>query len=158
MEIRPLAEAELSLVIDLSRRIWPVAYAGVLTEGQIENILSRIYTLENLHAEIAAGHRFWAVFEQDVAQGYASGYRDGDVVWIKKLYVLPEVQGRGLGRALIDTVIAAFTPAKEARLLVNNGNRAAQAAYERLGFAKAADVPVTMGDYVFTDFLYRKPL
>jgi hypothetical protein len=28
----------------------------------------------------------------------------------------------------------------------------------RLDFAKAAEAPVTMGDYAFTDFLYLKPL
>jgi len=162
MDIRPLAERDMALVIALSYRIWPVAYAGVLTEAQIANILGSIYTPENLAAEMAAGHRFWAASENGKALGYGSGYRDGDAVWIKKLYVVPEAQGRGVGRALIDTIAAAFAdmggPARELRLLVNNGNRAAQAAYERLGFVKSAEVPVTMGDYAFTDYLYVRQI
>jgi ribosomal protein S18 acetylase RimI-like enzyme len=158
MEIRPLAETDLPLVAALSRRIWPVAYAGILTSAQIENILARIYSVENLKTEMADGHCFWAAYEGGEALGFASGYRDGAAIWIKKLYVLSEAQGRGIGQSLIETVIAAFGPASEVRLLVNSGNIAAQAAYERLGFIRAATLPVTMGDYEFTDYLYVKSL
>ena len=54
MEIRPLAETDLPLVSDLSRRVWPLAYAGILTAAQIDNILARIYSVENLKTELAA--------------------------------------------------------------------------------------------------------
>ena len=158
MEIRPLSDADLPLVAALSRRIWPLAYAGILTPAQIDNILHRVYSVEHLQIEMASGHRFWAAYDDDAALGFVSGYRDGAAIWIKKLYVLPEAQHRGIGRALIAAVIGAFGPASEARLLVNSGNAAAQAAYQRLGFARAATLPVTMGDCEFTDYLYVKPL
>ena len=48
IEIRPLAATDLPLVAALSRRIWPVAYAGILSPAQIDNILARIYSVENL--------------------------------------------------------------------------------------------------------------
>ncbi len=153
-----LTEADFPLVIDLAYRVWPQAYADVLTPAQIANILASIYSPHNLRAEYAAGHRFWAAYDGAVALGFASGYRDGAAVWIKKLYVLPEAQRRGVGRMLMATVVDAFAPAAEIHLLVNNGNLAAQAAYARLGFTKAAEVPVKMGDYAFTDFLFVKPL
>lgn len=152
--IRPLGAADRTLVIDLSRRIWPHAYAGVLAPEQIENILARIYNEENLAGEMAAGHRFWAAEEKGEALGFASGYRDGDTVWIKKLYVLPQCQGRGIGRLLMETVITAFAPVAQARLLVNSGNLAAQRFYERCGFTRAESVPVRMGDFDFTDYVY----
>jgi diamine N-acetyltransferase len=154
LEIRSLALADLPLVIDLAWRIWPVAYAGILTPEQIENLLTRIYDIENLAAECAEGHRFWAAYDDGVALGYASGYREGAVVWLKKLYVLPECQGRGVGRALMQSVVAAFLPAEEIRLLVNGGNRAAQKFYARCGFSRAGEVPVQMGDFHFTDYVY----
>ncbi len=155
-ECRPLDASQLPLVIDLARRIWPAAYAGVLAPGQIDNLLMRIYSAENLTAELAAGHRFWAAYDDGVPVGYASGYRDGTVVWIKKLYVLPQCQGRGIGRILMETIVTAFAPSEEVRLLVNNGNVAAQAFYSRCGFERIAAVPVKMGDFGFTDFVYRR--
>lgn len=153
---RPLDAADMAMVIALSYRIWPVAYAGVLTAEQIENILARIYNAENLAAELAAGHRFWAAEEGGVALGFVSAYRDGETIWVKKIYILPQCQGRGVGRLLMDTAIAAFLPASEVRLLVNGGNLSAQRFYERCGFTRAHTVPVRMGDFDFTDYVYRR--
>jgi ribosomal protein S18 acetylase RimI-like enzyme len=155
MEIRPLAEPDLPLVIDLAYRIWPHAYDGVLSREEIDNILGAIYKPENLHEELRAGHRFWAAYE-DNALGFASGYRKDETVWLKKLYVLPEAQGRGAGRALLETVAAAFGAVREVRLFVNAGNTSAQEFYGRCGFVKAAVVPVKMGDYEFTDFVFAR--
>ncbi len=156
--IRPLAADELDLVVDLSQRIWPIAYAGILAPGQIDNLLTRIYSPDNLAQEIADGHRFWLAERKAAPLGYASGYREGGTIWLKKLYVLPQCQGQGIGRALMDRVIAAFLPADNVRLFVNNGNLAAQRFYEGCGFVRAAEVPVRMGDFDFTDFIYARPL
>lgn len=156
LEIRPLSPADLPLIRALAHRIWPAAYAGILTPEQIENLLTRIYDLANLNKEWIEGHRFWAAYDGGKALGFASGYREGAAVWLKKLYVLPECQGRGVGRALMQNVIDAFAPAEEIRLLVNSGNLAAQEFYTRCGFSRDCEVPVQMGDFQFTDFVYVK--
>jgi ribosomal protein S18 acetylase RimI-like enzyme len=158
MQIRALAESEFAIVIALARAVWPVAFAGILTPDQIANVVGHIYTPDNLAREWAAGHRFWAAFEGGEALGFAAGYRDGEAAWVKKLYILPKAQGQGIGRALIATIAAHFSPVRELKLLVNDGNVAAQAAYERLGFVRAATLPVHMGDHDFIDYLYIKPL
>lgn len=158
LEIRPLALADMPLVRALARRIWPAAYAGILTPAQIENLLMRIYDVGSLEKEWADGHRFWVAWDGGVAVGYASGYREGAAIWLKKLYVLPDCQGRGVGRALMQSVIDAFVPAEEIRLLVNSGNHAAQKFYARCGFAFAGEVPVQMGDFNFTDYVYVKAI
>jgi Acetyltransferases len=156
--IRSLTEADFALIQDLARRIWPVAYGSILSSEQLENLLTRIYCAENLAAELAAGHRFWGAFEDGRALGYASGYRTGETVWIKKLYVLPQAQGNGAGRSLMEAVTAAFAPVREARLYVNSHNLAAQEFYVRMGFANGGETPVQMGDFTFTDYVFVKPL
>lgn len=156
--IRPGDEADFLLIRDLAYRIWPDAYGDILTPEQLENLLSRIYSAENLGQEIADGHRFWLAFDGDTALGFASGYRKEKSIWLKKLYVLPEAQGTGTGRALMQTVITAFLPAEDVRLYVNGKNSAAQIFYERSGFANLGEVPVQMGDFVFTDYVFCKRL
>lgn len=158
IECRPLNASDIPLIIDLARRTWPTAYADVLSTEQIDNILMRIYCEENLRREMAEGHRFWVADVDGIAMGFASGYREGAAVWLKKLYVLPQYQGRGVGRVLMTAVVEAFSPVEEIRLLVNSGNRSAQAFYARCGFSKAGEVPVQMGDYRFTDFVFCKPI
>ena len=90
--------------------------------------------------------------------GFASAYREGEILWLRKLYVLPEMQGRGIGAALTQTATSAFAGAKEMRLLVNKNNLAAQAFYTKTGFQCIEELTVQMGDYHFEDFLYAKSL
>lgn len=158
LTLRPLDVCDFALIEDLARRVWPVAYAGILSPEQLENLLSRIYCAENLATEIAEGHRFWGAFADGKALGYASGYREDAIIWIKKLYILPEAQGRGAGTALMQAILEAFAPAKEARLFVNSDNLAAQNFYTRQGFSCVETTPVKMGDFTFTDFIFAKPL
>lgn len=154
MSIRSVTHMEA--VRALAHRIWPQAYAGILTKEQIENMLSKIYSLENLRAEMEAGHRFWLAADADLA-AFASAYTDGQTLWIKKLYVLPTRQGQGIGTSLIRTIVAAFPQASELKLLVNDKNTPAQSFYEKLGFTKAGTTPVTMGDFEFCDLIFSAP-
>jgi diamine N-acetyltransferase len=158
LTIRPLREAELPLVATLAHRIWPEVYAGVLKPAEIGNILERIYHPAALADEMAAGHRFWTAHEGENAVAYASAYREDDIVWLKKLYVLPRAQGGGIGKRLIAAVIDAFAPAREMRLLVNRDNHAAQGFYLHNGFVPRGEAPVRMGDYAFVDLVFARAL
>src|SRR5690348_1337444 len=91
------ANEQLSHIIMLAHRIWPVSYKDILTPQQIDNILRRVYTPENLREEIAHGHQFWLVYLDRKPVAYASAYKDGDAIWIKKIYVDPDRQGQGIG-------------------------------------------------------------
>ena len=157
--IIPAGVEEIPCISALASRIWPVAYADILTPEQIDNMLERIYNPDNLLSEIGQGHRFWIAYNGDLPVGYVSGYRENaDIIWIKKIYVDPAMQGQGIGRQFIETVIAAFSPARELRLLVNPNNTPAHGYYTRQGFSKIGEVPVRMGDWHFNDSLFSKPL
>lgn len=156
--VHPASAADFSVIIALARRIWPLAYAGVLTPQQIDNMLEKIYNPDNLAQEMADGHRFWLAALGGEPVAYASAFKKKGVLWIKKLYVDPARQGQGIGKALIAAAIQAFRPASEMRLLANPNNAAAHQFYLRQGFAKIGEVPVRMGDWDFLDFLFSKQL
>lgn len=142
---------------DLAYRIWPESYTHFLKPEQIANMLARIYNLDALRAEAASGHRFFLAHHDGKAIGYASAYREGNVAWLKKLYVLAECRGTGVGAALLTTTLSNIPEVKEQRLLVNIDNDAARRFYERLGFVHAGEMLVQMGDYHFTDCIYARP-
>jgi ribosomal protein S18 acetylase RimI-like enzyme len=156
--ITPLVNTQLPVVIALAHRIWPHSYAGILTPAQIEHLLQHIYAETNLQQEIQIGHRFWLAYEDGVPVGFASAYREGDILWLRKLYVLPEMQGRGIGAALTQTATQSFAGAKEMRLLVNKKNLAAQAFYTKTGFQCIEELTVQMGDYHFLDRMYARAI
>lgn len=65
-----------------------------------------------------------------------SDWRNGTMLWIQGVYVLPEARGRGLYRALYEHQrrrVEATPDLKGIRLYVDHRNRRARAAYERLG-------------------------
>jgi ribosomal protein S18 acetylase RimI-like enzyme len=90
--------------------------------------------------------------------GFVSAYREGDRVWIKKVYVLASLRGLSLGKRLIETAVSAFPGAGSVALLVNDGNAKAIGFYNSQGFAAEASVPVRMGGFDYTDYLMAKPL
>ena len=154
----PVTERNLSHVTMLAHRIWPVVYADILTPEQIRNMLLLIYSRENLEKEMRDGHQFWIAYKGIKPVGYASAYRENEIIWLKKLYVDPDSQGHRIGAKLMHTAVSPFLPAEEIRLLVNPNNTPAQRFYTHMGFTKIGEVPVQMGDWDFVDHLFSMSL
>lgn len=74
--------------------------------------------------------------------GIAGTFRRDDGVWqVISMWVDPQARGRGVGRALLDAVVAFAREhdAAEIVLGVTDGNTAARTLYERYGFAENGD-------------------
>jgi len=68
-----------------------------------------------------------------------SDWRDGVVLWVQSVYVVPEERGRGVYRALYERVkrqVEESDHYKGIRLYVDRRNAAAQRVYERLGMSR----------------------
>ena len=68
-----------------------------------------------------------------------SDWRDGVVLWIQSVYVIPEERGGGVYRALYETLkrrVEETPDLKGIRLYVDKRNAAAQRVYERLGMTR----------------------
>ena len=157
--IFPVGAGETGRVRALAYAIWPEAYAGILPPDRIPGMLADIYSLDALGADISAhGHRYWLATVDGADAGFASAYLEGGRVWIKKLYVLSNIRGLGLGKRLIATALRAFPNATSVGLYVNDGNAPAIGFYRSQGFAVEKRVPVRMGPYDFTDFVMARPV
>jgi ribosomal protein S18 acetylase RimI-like enzyme len=68
-----------------------------------------------------------------------SDWRDGTVLWIQSVYVVPAERGRGIYRALYERLrreAEGDDGVKGIRLYVDKRNAAAQRVYERLGMSR----------------------
>lgn len=68
-----------------------------------------------------------------------SDWRNGTVLWIESLYVIPEMRGRGVYRALYEHLQERVQTSPDLmgiRLYVDKRNTAAQRVYTRLGMAR----------------------
>ena len=160
--VRQISADELEIVRELALIIWPKCYRNIIGPDRVDAMLAVLYSTDNLTHEMHNdGHTFWVVRVGDIDVGYASGYVDGERLWLKKLYVRDDYRGLGLGKALIEAVLGHFhTPGQiqDLALYVNRDNTPAIDYYLRSGFRIEAEVPVQMGPYGFTDFVMQRAL
>jgi len=156
--VLPLSKADLPRVTTIAEVVWPVAFDGLIPAAEIPRIVETVYASSQLEADMDAGHAFWIAQVGGKDAAFCASFREGDTIWLKKLYVLPEAQGQGLGTLLTETAIRHFAPAREIALFVKNDNLRAIGFYKRAGFSVAREVPVVMGHMHFTDFVMTKPL
>jgi GNAT superfamily N-acetyltransferase len=162
LRVRQIGADELEIVRELALVIWPKCYRNIIGPDRVDSMLAVLYSTDNLTREMHDdGHAFWIVRVGDTDVGYASGYVDGERLWLKKLYVRDDYRGLGLGKALITAVLDhLYVPGhtQDMALYVNRDNTPAIDYYLRSGFQIEAEVPVQMGPYGFTDFVMQRPL
>lgn len=150
---------ELPRVRALARCIWPECFAGILPADIIGPMVEAIYDPDVLCADVEErGHIYWIAQVDGEDAGYASAYREGDRLWIKKLYLLDSSRGLGLGKRLIAVAQQELPGAASLALYVNDGNASAIAFYKSQGFAIDELVPVNMGGFDFRDYVMSRPL
>ncbi len=69
-----------------------------------------------------------------------SDWRDGWMIWLQSVFVIPEKRGKGVFRAMLKRAIAEASSGSNVvnvRLYVDHTNEAAKASYRRLGFLSA---------------------
>jgi len=156
-QIIAIGPDDLDRVTTLAWRIWPEAFNGILPAETIPGMLNDIYAPETLAADITERkHQYWLATSDGRDAGYISAYLSEGRVWIKKLYLLAETRGQGLGKALMNTACEHFGSDLPVALFVNDGNKHAIAFYRSQGFEVERHVPVRMGPYDFHDYVMVK--
>ncbi len=163
LEFRPARSHDLETIRALADRIWHVCYPGIITPEQIRYMLGWMYAPHKLAAEFARGVSYELAWLDGLTVGYLAYELQpgGTVLHLNKLYLVPELHGRGLGRAMLDRVEAVAGTAGVAaiELRVNRGNQRALRAYERAGFEVVDAVRQEIGGgFVMDDFVLRRQL
>ena len=149
---------QLPIVIDLTKKIWPVAYGEILSKAQLDYMIDKFYNKTALCELIQKGHVFYLA--QDENEKYVGFFSyeincEPNKTKIHKIYVLPETQGTGLGRQFFELVKekAIENNQKAIFLNVNKYNNAIHF-YTKLGFTKVKDEVIDIGNgYVMDDYV-----
>lgn len=167
VRIRRIAEDELGVVKDLAYRIWFAHYPGIISEAQIRYMLSIWYQTDAMAREMEMRDVWYALIEAEGkgAVGYLSfekqqpAKRGDEVLFINKLYVLPEMHGRGIGAAALRWAEerARDLGCSRVQLRVNKSNPMAIRAYQRAGLRFVEDVCTDIGSgFVMDDYVMEK--
>ncbi|TCS89123.1 ribosomal protein S18 acetylase RimI-like enzyme [Anseongella ginsenosidimutans] len=159
--IREGAAGDIPLIRELAGRTWWPAYREILAGEQIRYMLDRLYSENALQEQMERGHCFLLAYKSDRPLGFASWSvsQGSGTCRLHKIYVLPETQGKGTGRFLINTV---ELKAKEQgcqvlELNVNRFNKA-RSFYEKLGFKVQRTEDIPIGPFFMNDYIMQKIL
>ncbi|HTH49905.1 MAG TPA: GNAT family N-acetyltransferase [Candidatus Limnocylindria bacterium] len=156
-------ERDIPLLRQLAERIWWAAYTDLLSPEQIGHMLGWMYSEEALTRDLEAGVRYELFNVEGQSVGYlaTSFHAATRHVELHKLYLLPELQGRGFGQAMLRHAIsdAIAQGAGRLQLRVNRRNHRALRAYGRAGFQITGEVCQDIGGgFVMDDLVMTREL
>lgn len=151
--------ADIPIIQQLAREIWLRHYPGIISGEQIDYMLGQGYSADALTKYLTTADAGLAIAGRaNASVGFVGWYLldDPGVMKLDKLYVLPEHQGEGVGRALIEHVVlrARASGCASMTLNVNRKNTGAIRAYERCGFETRERGDFSIGGgFVMEDFI-----
>jgi len=141
IEVRRAELSEVDAVRYIGVTTWPVAYAGLASDEFITNGVAQWWSPEVVEFGIRNGITLVAA-EGEQLVGIVGLGREGDFWVMWKLYVLPDHQRKGVGKALLDAAVKALPEGTPELLLdVLVGNEQAIGFYRANGFGEARKTP-----------------
>ena len=164
LTIRKAEKSDVPRIREIAQNTWPTTYASIISSEQIEYMLGWMYSTEKLEEAISDKNQDFFVIENDQKMlgftGIEHHYLDKNITRIHKLYVLPETQGTGAGKALLEEIIqqAKLNNSELLHLNVNKANKAVSF-YEHVGFVIAEHEILDIGNgFVMDDYIMTKEI
>jgi len=162
--IVPATANDYKIIQEIAFQTWPIAYGEILSKAQLDYMLKAFYNEEALMDSVAnKGHYFVLAKEGEETLGFASyeyNYNQKPQTKIHKIYILPETQGKGIGKKLID-FIEKDAKENDSAILSLNVNRFNKALhfYQKIGFQITAEIDIELEHgYLMEDYVMEKPI
>jgi len=161
--IRPWQRGDLESIRRITWQSWISAYASFIPESDLKAYFDIHYT----------EGAFLSMFDDPLAQGFVAetddqiaGYarlffnREENRLYVPSLYFLPDFQGQGMGRQLLETAeeYAAEKGLDELWIGVMVKNNQALVFYRKVGFQFVREEPFTMGKTTVSHLIGYKKL
>lgn len=153
---------DIKLIQEIAHATWPITYGEILSKEQLEYMLDLIYSDEALTNQYNKKEQlFYLISENEINLGFIGiehQYKGEAITKIHKIYLMPETQGKGIGKKVIDEIqkLAIDNNSKALLLNVNRFN-SALGFYKKIGFEVAEEVNIEIGNgYLMEDYVMEK--
>lgn len=158
MNIVVATKEQLEIVKNLAYKIWPNAYETILSKAQLDYMLEMIYSIDSLEKQFNNGHIFLLIEDNQNFIGFASyelNCNNSNKTKLQKLYVLPEIQGKGIGKQVIDYIKDKVVLSNNLALFLNvNKFNKAKDFYQKYGFKIIKEEVIDIGNnYIMDDYV-----
>lgn len=156
--------ADIQTIQAIAHTTWPLTYGTILSKEQLDYMMDMIYSEAALIKQIQNKEQlFYIAYEENKALAFVGiehHYKNEAVTRVHKIYILPETQGKGIGKKLIDFVekSAKENHSKALSLNVNRFNKALHF-YQKIGFKIIAEENIEIGNgYLMEDYTMEKEI
>lgn len=158
--IRSADQDDIPTIGYLAHTIWPEVYSSYITQEQLQYMLRMMYSPDVLEQQMETKQQQFIIAEIEGQEvGFAAYGKLHEATWkLHKLYVLPSMHGKGIGRALLDMVEEEVRTHQGAHLVLNvNKQNKAIRFYTSLGFEIEEEVILDIGHgFVMDDYIMGK--
>lgn len=160
MQLRIANLSDAALISRLAHEIWPITYAGVISEEQVTFMLDASYTIRSIDNQMEAGHQFFILEVANIPQGFASISKETELEYkLHKLYINPDMHKKGAGKFFLSAIEAYLKEKGAKQMLLNvNRNNTARFFYEKMGYSIIEVVDIPYFKYVLNDYVMAKIL
>jgi ribosomal protein S18 acetylase RimI-like enzyme len=139
VEIRDAGVDDVREIQRVARRTWDHTYRESIPESVRAQFVSQAYSADSLRRRMES-NVFLVATEGEEILGFADFRRlSGTEAELAAIYVLPEMQGQGIGARLLEAGIGRFPPRTRFVLRVEQDNMQAQRFYEAHGFRRTGE-------------------
>ncbi len=156
LSIREATMGDIPAIRHIAHHTWPVAYGQLLSQEQLTYMLDLMYSEQSLTDQINKGHRFYLAELDGNPHGFASVSDEGQHRFkLNKLYVLPDTQKTGAGKALLQQTITYAKQHNGLQLFLQvKKDNPSKGFYEKQGFEVIDEVDLDIGNgYFMNDFI-----
>lgn len=164
LDIYTATSSDFPIIQEIAYVTWPHTFRDILSKEQINYMIEMMYSTAALTEQtMQKKHQYLIVKDETKNLGYASyelNYKGLSITKIHKIYILPEAQGKGVGKLLMNTITTVAKENRNTSLSLNvNRDNAAFDFYRNIGFEKVGEENIDIGDgFLMEDFIMNKKL
>ncbi|WP_265131675.1 GNAT family N-acetyltransferase [Chryseobacterium oranimense] len=160
MKLKKGTEKDIPLIRDLARRSWESAYVGIISQEQIEYMLDKMYSDEEILSQFQnPDYHYYLIFDEnnnsfEGFMGYENNYEAGTTK-LHRIYLVPESKGKGFGKEALIFLKDKVSESGNERIILNvNKVNSAKKFYESQGYRVYDEVVLDIGgNFVMDDYL-----
>ena len=156
--------SDFNTIREIAYTTWPDTYGAIISKEQLDYMLDKFYSDATLNDNlINKNHYFLLAKENNNCLGFASyepDYLGDKIVRLHKIYLLPEAQGKGVGKLLISEIEKIANQLNQIGISLNvNRFNSAFDFYTKIGFECIGeeDIELDFG-YLMEDFKMLKKI
>lgn len=162
MRLNSATLTDIPVIQQIAYETWPIAYGEILSKEQLKYMLEKFYSTSALTLKINQKNEIFYIAkdENDSVLGFFSIEHNFELEQkskIHKIYILPENQGKGIGKLVLEEAIGLAKLQKQESVVLNvNRFNKALYFYQKMGFEIIQTIDIEIGDgYLMEDFILQ---